>query len=161
MTTEGEERSSNKLLVGILSGLILVIVGLVIGIVVVNNTPKIIVLENEGEIVNGILDAMIPMTVEEAEDYLDDQLVEYAGTSVVQKIKIMKVNVFVNDGFFNDAIVVANDIDEKDLDTREKMDFFAAMAAAYDGVGNVEEYNYYSEKYMAVYTSIFGGGLGG
>ena len=40
MTTEGEERPNNKVLVGILSGLVVVIVGLVIGIVVVKSDVR-------------------------------------------------------------------------------------------------------------------------
>lgn len=164
MTKEGEKRSGNGMLVGILSFLVLVIVGLAVGIVVVNmqkkDGPQEVAKTNE-EITDEILDTIRPMNVEDSEKYLDEKLEEYSGTELEFRIKMMKINVYVNSEEFENAITISDIIDDKDLNNKEKMEYYGALIKAYNGVGNEEKVNDLKDKYSIIYNEVFDGGGGG
>ena len=164
MTEEGRRRSGNGLLVGILLVLVVAIVGLVVGIVMVNlqreeNSPEIVV--KDDEIVNEILNTIRPMSIDESEEYLDGKLEEYKGTSLEFDIEMMKINVYVNGGRPADAIAVAAIVNDEKLNDEEKMQYYMALSKAYEDVGDKEESDYYYfKKYLVVYNRVFDGGGG-
>ncbi len=164
MTEEGRRRSGNGLLVGILLVLVVAIVGLAVGIVMVNlqreeNSPEIVV--KDDEIVNEILNTIRPMSIDESEEYLDGKLEEYKGTSLEFDIEMMKINVYVNGGRPADAIAVAAIVNDGKLDDEEKMQYYMALNKAYRAIGDNENANYYRDKYFVIYDEIYDGGGGG
>lgn len=164
MTEEGRRRSGNGLLVGILLVLVVAIVGLVVGIVMVNlqreeNSPEIVV--KDDEIVNEILNTIRPMSIDESEEYLDGKLEEYKDTSLEFDIEMMKINVYVNGGRPADAIAVAAIVNDGKLDDEEKMQYYMALNKAYRAIGDDENANYYRDKYFVIYDEIYDGGGGG
>lgn len=164
MAEEGGKRSGNGMLIGILSFLVLVIVGLVVGIVVVNmqkkDGPQKAVKTNE-EIIDEVLDTIEPMSVEDSEKYLDEKLKEYSGTELEFRIKMMKINVYVNGEEFKNAIAISDIIDDKNLNNEEKMEYYKALIKVYNGIGDEEKVNSLKDKYFIIYNEVFDGGGGG
>lgn len=165
MTTEGEKHFGNKLLVGVLIFLAVVIIGLVAGIVVVKlqqneDLSQGEITKSDDEITDEILAIIRPMTIEDSEKYLDEKLEEYKDTGLEFRIKMMKINVYVNGGYSADAIVAAADIDEDRLNNEDRMEYYMALNKAYRALGDEEEANYYRDKYFTIYDEVYGGGGG-
>ena len=161
------ETKSKKWLLAILSLLILVIIGLIAGIVVLNmdgggagdGLPEVI--KSDDEIINDLMNEIKPLSTEESESYLDEKLREFAGTSIESRIRIMKVYVFLNAGFFDDAIAVAQDINEGELSDKERLDYYEALWQSYRGIGDEDKFNEYSAMWVNLYNKIYDGGGGG
>ena len=185
MTEEVQAKKyfSNKVLLIVLGVLILVIIGLIIGVVVVNmnggrEVAKVEENVNQGEtvsatekteeqkrtedemtIVNAINQEIQPMEdMAEVQSYLDQKVEEYAGESVQPRIKMMKVWVYVNDNQPEEALAMAEGITEEEQDDSQKMNYYAAMAKIYDGLGDEEKAQSYQDQWKALYDKLYDGG---
>ena len=156
---DGTKTKSRVGLIAILATLVVAIVALVVGIVVVNSSKTNDYSENE--LVEEFIGAIAPLNVDESEAYLDKKLDEFGGTGLVPRIKMMKMYVYLNAGLFNDAAIVASDINENELSEDVKMEYYNALSQIYDGIGNEDKFNYYSEKWIGLYNKIYNGGGGG
>lgn len=156
-----EERNTKKSLAIVLGILCVAIIGLVVGIVVVNTSVVTEEIKDDDEIVNNVLVDILPMDVDEAEIYLDEKLKEYSDSYMQFKLKMMKINVYLNDNRPENAIVAATNIDDNYLDDEQKMDYYTALFKAYRQIGDAENEQFYIDKYLDVYNKVFDGGGGG
>ena len=161
---KGRERFENRGLWILLGVLCVVIVGLGVGVIIVNslNNDNAAEMETKSDedIINDILNTIEPMSIEDTLAYLDEQLLIYGNTSLTSDIEMMKLNACVNAEQFSDAIEVARQIDEDSLDSSKKMNLYSALNKAYSGLGDVENANYYDNKFADMYYEVFDGGEG-
>ncbi len=145
------------ILLGILC---VVIVGLAIGLIFIWIRGTRIELEHDKkddeEVVSEILDIIRPMSIEDTQNYLDEQLEVYKNTDLVSSIWMMKINAFVNAGLFEDAILMSHDIDIELLNDSERLNFYSALNKAYIGIGDFENADYYSKEFADLYYKIIG-----
>jgi len=172
----GKKRIQKRILVGVLSALLVVIVGLIVAIVVVNlNSGKTEVGEGGGNgsgevvedvdpnqiVLDGIREEIGTMSGVDAEMYLDEKIEEYQGTELDYDVKLIKVYYFYNAGQFACALNLLQQIDKESLSQYELMEYYAAMRDVYRGLEDTQNSAYYQDLYLAVYLEIFDGGAGG
>ena len=143
-------KSSNKGLMATIVVLVIMIIGLVVGIVVVNmqkdsQQPEEVV-RTDGEIIYEISDTIFRMSTDEAIEYLDEQLEKYAGTNLEYQIKIYKVRAYKLGGMINEAILLAESMDTSEMSDNETMNFYNDLSELYRESGDEEKADYYKEE---------------
>ena len=179
-----KDRKGNKVLLGILSILIVAIIGLTVGVVaVVNQKDKIAMSpednsssagtagslssENSSDTSQEVLDelsltsefnlAISSLSTTDSQSYLDAKMQEYADSPRMQyRLKLMKAWVYVNDDQVENGLEVIADTDEETLDDRQKLDYYDLMVRVYEELGDEEKVADYGAKWRAIYADIFG-----
>ena len=160
-------RFENRGLLILLGFLCVVIVGLGVGVIIVNflNNSNVMEMEakNDETILDDILNTIEPMSIDDTLTYLDEQLLIYGGTDLASAIEMMKLNACVNAEQFDIAVKVAEEISEDSLDSSERLNLYSALNKAYTGLGDMENANYYSDKFVEMYYEVFdnNGGVDG
>ena len=150
-----EKKNPWWILLGVLC-VVIVGLGIGIGVIISNSKSSEQVSLSDEEILNSILQSIAPMNIEDTQEYLDEQLDIYSGTDLEQRIKMMKLNAFVNAGFFEDAIIESSNIDDKLLSDSERLNFYSAVNKAYIAIGDVDNADYYEKKFIDLYYEIVG-----
>lgn len=164
MTEEGGKRSGNGMLVGILSFLVLVIVGLIIGIFVVKinkdnmpNEPQQGETEegvprNPVSLSSGIYDKADDVLTEggqnaydEAMKYFDDAVSSVSDDDTVFELESMRINVLIEYEYFDDALEYIKKIDKSDLDIFKQCSVLSFYKVTYEGLGDVEKVSEYEK----------------
>ena len=164
MVKEGEERSGNGMLVGILVFLILVIVGLMIGIFVVrtnrNSTPdepQQEAVEDEAprnpvslssEIYDKADDVLAKggqNAYDEAMKYFDDAISSVSDDDTVFELESMRINILIEYEYFDDALEYIKKIDKSDLDIFKQCSVLSFYKVTYEGLGDVEKVSEYEK----------------
>ena len=125
--------TKKKILTIVLSFLILLIIGLVIGIVVVklNSGPaKIEDLPND-QLVSKMLSDIRRLNTEESIEYIDYRLTQYQDEEIQFELKMMKVNVYLNYDMPAEAITAAEAITEDTLAPQQKMRYYHVLYQGY------------------------------
>lgn len=140
---------------------ICVMVGVGVGVLIysIRNKDDNIGIDSE-QIIETAMEDIVPMSVGESISYLDGKIREYKNTDVVPRLIIMKMNVYVNAGRPEDAIEVASEAREDDLDTNGKMQYYMVLNKAYRALGDNETANYYRDNYFVLYDELYDGGGG-
>lgn len=171
---QNEKHRGNKLLWGALGVLLVAILGLAVAVVVVTTTKgqqqeEIADTGSEEEVlspaeqaaadyakVDDINRQLGPMSVEEAQAYLDKQLPQYLGTSMEFRVRMMKLWVYINDGWYDDALALAETMDEESYEGQDKVDYYNALIATYAGLGNEDMRKAYMQKRSEQYMIMYG-----
>lgn len=163
MAKEGNRDFGSGALKLTLVFLVLTIVGLTAGIIVINvqkDDEEIAV--DSAQILNDINNVILPMTTDEAVEYLDEEILRYDAGEIKAQLMIMKMNVYINDGQPSEALAVAMGVDEDSLGDAVKMNYYMAVSQAYEALGDTKMADYYYyDKYLVIYNMIFDGGGGG
>lgn len=185
MTEEVQAKKyfSNKVLLIVLGVLILVIIGLIIGVVVVNmnggrevativqgsadveqsekrdpaeRTEAQKQVEDEMNIITKLNQDIDEMeTVEEKQAYLDQKVEEYSGESVLPRIIITKAWVYIHDNQAENALTVLEEINEDELTEDQKLDYYSVMMNAYQQLDDAESVQKYQSQWDALYVEMF------
>ena len=156
--------------------LILLIIGLIVGIVVVNinngqnqgnNGPSATVVSNDvakaqaeedEAYVRELNQEIMQMSdFDEAQAFLDEKLAEHQDDSKAFRIKVMKMWVYINGGEADQAVPVAESINEDELDDYQKLKFYAALNRMYQDLGDEETSQSYVTKWNDMHEKIYGG----
>ena len=116
--------------------------------------------EKDYETVNQLNAEITPMSVAQAEQFLDEKLSEYAGTSMEFRIKIMKIWVYINGGDYNSALALAQQLEPGQLNEVNQMDYNRVMSRIYEGLGNMNLANQYDNQWQQLYIKVYGEGAG-
>ena len=111
---------------------------------------------DEYELVSQFNSDIRPLNTEDSQAYLDEKLAEYAGTSMENRIMVMKTWVYLNDGMPTEAMEVISQVDESNLDEQQKVDYYEVMSEANKGVGNSDSADEYIKKWRAQYLKVLG-----
>ena len=177
MNEEGtaKRQLSNNVLIAILAVLILLIIGLIIGIVVVNIsngqnqdiTPTVAVVTDEAAkaqadedeaFVRDLNNQLTEMTeIDEAQAFLDEKLAEHQDDSKAFRIKVMKMWVYINAGEPDQALPIAETINEDELDDYQKLKLYSTLNRLYQDLGDEETSQNYVTKWGDMHEKIYGG----
>lgn len=156
------KKSGSRIWIFVLGFCCCVLVGVGVGVVASN------IMQNNDDtnidseqIVEGAMEDIVPMSVEESIDYLDEKIREYKNTDVASRLVIMEMNVYMNAGRPEDVIGLVGGIEEEDLDIDEKMQYYMVLNKAYRALGDNETANYYRDNYFVLYDELYDGGGGG
>ena len=142
-------KSSNKGLKATIAVLAVMVVGLVIGILMLNtkksDQPEEVA-KTDDEIIYDISSAIYGKPTEEAIEYLDEQLTKYAGTSLEHRIKMYKIRAYKLGGMTNEAILLAESMDTSEMSDNETMNFYNDLSELYRESGDEEKADYYKEE---------------
>lgn len=114
----------------------------------------------ESKTLSGILGYIRNVSKEEATKYLDDKITENKGNHLEPNIKIIKVNFLANLGEYESALAIADELQDSELDRREKMDLYLAYKNIYNRLENMDKLSEYQNLYMKEYLMYSGGGAG-
>ena len=113
---------------------------------------------NDSETVEELNNQIIPLSMEEAEDFLDGKLKEYAGTDMEYRIKVMKIWVYNNEGHYQNALDLAQQINVNQLSDLQKVDYYRVMWVIYDGLGDSAQASQYENQWQELHDKVFSRG---
>ena len=112
----------------------------------------------DSETVEELNTQIIPMSVEQAEEFLDGKLKEYAGTDMEYRIEVMKIWVYNNEGQYQNALGLAQKIDPDQLSELQKVDYYRVMWVINEGLGNNTQASQYENKWQELHNKLFSAG---
>ena len=165
MAEEGEKRSDNRLLVGVLAFLVVVIVGLVAGIFIVRTNESS---DGDGQSQEEIEEDVAPRNpvslqskiYEEAEVILvnggqdaygdamkcfDDAMLSVSDYDTIFGLKIMRIYLLINYEYFNEALGYTNELSGDNLGVAEKGYIYDFYRLIYEGLGDLEKVDEYEK----------------
>ena len=86
------------------------------------------------------------LPAEEAIKYLDEKMVEYAGTDLEFSIILWKVGVYEKANMAREAIAFLEGLDMTDMSNMQKWYVYFELSGLYSQNGDMEMANYYSKK---------------
>ena len=112
----------------------------------------------DSETVEELNEQIVPMSVEQAEEFLDGKLKEYAGTDMEYRIKVMKIWVYNNEGQYQNGLNLAQQLDVNQLNDLQKVDYFRVMWVTYDGLGDSAQASQYEKQWQELHDKVFSRG---
>ena len=169
MTTEGEKRPNNKVLVGILSGLILVIIGLVVGIVVMRGVKPS---DDSGSEIGGsdldledhevslaskvyteafdILSNGDQDSYDKAMECFDKAISSTEDPDVIFALNLRRISLLIEYKYLNNALLYTEELDSDSLDISDKYNILMYYGTIYKELGDSERIDEYEKKLQEI-----------